>query len=101
MRHQWWCLDCRAPVGLSSSGRCEACDSDAVDVMAPGDQSLEMLAVPSPACVENKEQPLFLRLGAFLRFDKINSASSLSSLLRFTSPGLQHEGHEHDSARLN
>ena len=30
---RWWCLDCRVPVDLNRQGRCQLCDSDAVDSM--------------------------------------------------------------------
>lgn len=33
MMEQWWCADCRRPVELNIFGRCERCDSDAVDSM--------------------------------------------------------------------
>ena len=29
----WWCLDCRTRVELNRHGRCQCCDSDAVDTM--------------------------------------------------------------------
>ena len=29
----WWCLDCQRPVQLNVYGRCEWCDSNAVDSM--------------------------------------------------------------------
>jgi len=33
MNERWWCVDCRMPVALNIYGRCERCDSDAVDSM--------------------------------------------------------------------
>ncbi|MGH9702113.1 MAG: hypothetical protein ACRD4K_01965 [Candidatus Acidiferrales bacterium] len=27
----WWCADCRAAVALSRHGRCETCNSEALD----------------------------------------------------------------------
>ena len=30
---RWWCLDCRVSVDLNRQGRCQLCDSDAVDSM--------------------------------------------------------------------
>jgi hypothetical protein len=29
----WWCIDCRVRVELNRQGRCQLCDSDAVDTM--------------------------------------------------------------------
>jgi hypothetical protein len=29
----WWCIDCRVRVELNRHGRCQLCDSDAVDTM--------------------------------------------------------------------
>jgi hypothetical protein len=28
---RWWCMGCQAEVKLSKHGRCEICDSEAVD----------------------------------------------------------------------
>lgn len=28
---RWWCMGCQAEVKLSKHGRCEMCDSEAVD----------------------------------------------------------------------
>jgi hypothetical protein len=33
MTEKWFCADCRVPVDLNMYGRCEHCDSDAVDSM--------------------------------------------------------------------
>jgi hypothetical protein len=33
MTEKWFCADCRVPVELNIYGRCEHCDSDAVDSM--------------------------------------------------------------------
>src|SRR5207244_11895352 len=33
MMERWWCIDCKAAVELNVYGRCEHCDSDAVDSM--------------------------------------------------------------------
>jgi hypothetical protein len=33
MQERWFCADCRIPTGLNVFGRCEHCDSDAVDSM--------------------------------------------------------------------
>ncbi len=32
MKH-WWCMGCQAEVKLSKHGRCEVCDSEAVDML--------------------------------------------------------------------
>ncbi len=29
----WWCANCQAKVGLGKHGRCEECESEAVDLM--------------------------------------------------------------------
>ena len=33
MNERWWCVDCRIATSLNIYGRCERCDSDAVDSM--------------------------------------------------------------------
>jgi hypothetical protein len=30
---RWWCMDCRNPVELNRHGRCECCESEAVDLI--------------------------------------------------------------------
>lgn len=30
----WWCVECEQLVGLSEHGRCEICESEAVDLIA-------------------------------------------------------------------
>lgn len=32
MKH-WWCMECQAEVGLGKHGRCEVCESEAVDLL--------------------------------------------------------------------
>ena len=32
MKH-WWCMECQATVGLNKHGRCEVCESEAVDLL--------------------------------------------------------------------
>jgi hypothetical protein len=32
MKH-WWCMECKAKVGLDKHGRCEICESEAVDLL--------------------------------------------------------------------
>jgi hypothetical protein len=29
----WWCVECQAKVGLGKHGRCEKCESEAVDLL--------------------------------------------------------------------
>jgi hypothetical protein len=29
--NRWWCMDCRSAVDLDRHGRCEGCESEAVD----------------------------------------------------------------------
>jgi hypothetical protein len=31
MNNTWWCMDCRSSVELDKHGRCESCESEAVD----------------------------------------------------------------------
>jgi hypothetical protein len=31
----WWCMDCRSVVDLDRHGRCEGCESEAVDTFNP------------------------------------------------------------------
>jgi hypothetical protein len=35
----WWCMECQAKVGLGKHGRCEVCESEAVD-LAPEDNEI-------------------------------------------------------------
>ena len=30
---RWWCMQCQAKVALNKHGRCEMCESEAVDPM--------------------------------------------------------------------
>jgi hypothetical protein len=30
----WWCVECQAKVGLGKHGRCESCESEAVDLLS-------------------------------------------------------------------
>jgi hypothetical protein len=32
MKH-WWCAECQVEVGLGKHGRCDICDSEAVDLL--------------------------------------------------------------------
>jgi hypothetical protein len=32
MKH-WWCMECQQKVGLGKHGRCEFCESEAVDLL--------------------------------------------------------------------
>jgi hypothetical protein len=34
--NRWWCMDCRSAVDLDRHGRCEGCESEAVDSFNPG-----------------------------------------------------------------
>jgi Zn finger protein HypA/HybF involved in hydrogenase expression len=36
----WWCADCQAQVGLGKHGRCEKCESEAVNLL-PGHEELK------------------------------------------------------------
>ena len=102
MQQRWWCLDCRGAVELSISGRCEVCDSDAVDMMAETDARLETLPILAAAVSNDNTQPLFMRLGAFLRFENSSSASLLSSLVRPTPyPALQVKDTTNESKSVN
>jgi hypothetical protein len=82
MNEQWWCLDCRGAVELNVSGRCGVCDSDAVDMRSETDVQLEIVQPLPSAISETNGHPLFMRLGAFLRFGNSSSTSRLSSLVR-------------------
>jgi rRNA maturation endonuclease Nob1 len=37
MKH-WWCMGCQAEVKLSKHGRCEVCESEAVDSIPTRDE---------------------------------------------------------------
>jgi hypothetical protein len=82
MNEQWWCLDCRGPVELSVNGRCEVCDSDAVDMRSESDVRMETVQSLPPTISQADGHPLFMKLGAFLRFGNSSPASLLSSLVR-------------------
>jgi hypothetical protein len=55
MKH-WWCVECQAEVGLGKHGRCEVCESEAVDLLPEdGKLSHPVSATPTdsdsvPAC---------------------------------------------------
>jgi hypothetical protein len=34
----WWCVECQANVGLGKHGRCEECESEAVDLLPDNDE---------------------------------------------------------------
>jgi Zn finger protein HypA/HybF involved in hydrogenase expression len=43
---RWWCMDCKTPVTLDKHGRCDVCESEAVDlierIQAPVNRNLSM-----------------------------------------------------------
>jgi len=52
----WWCVDCRVRVELNRQGRCQLCNSDAVDTM----ERTGMYKVASPILTpvaESAERP--------------------------------------------
>ena len=76
------------------NGRCGVCDSDAVDMRSETDVQLETVHTLPTAISETNNHPLFMRLGAFLRFGNSSPASLLSSLVRPSSCQTpQPEGH--------
>jgi hypothetical protein len=34
MMKLWWCVECQAKVGLGKHGKCEMCESEAVDLLS-------------------------------------------------------------------
>ncbi len=42
---RWWCMDCKAPVGLDKHGRCDVCESEAVDLLERGRGPVKMKTV--------------------------------------------------------
>ena len=50
----WWCMECQAKVGLGKHGRCEVCESEAVDLL-PEDGELNH---PVSAAHEDSETSL-------------------------------------------
>jgi hypothetical protein len=59
MAKSWWCVDCRTPVALSRHGRCDVCDSNAVDKI---EQAMaHRIFTPAPAKAEN----VSLRVAAY------------------------------------
>ena len=34
---RWWCMGCQAQVALNKHGRCEVCESEAVDRIEPNE----------------------------------------------------------------
>jgi hypothetical protein len=55
MKH-WWCMECQAKVVLDKHGRCEICESEAVDLLfSEGELNRPVSIIPtdsdpSPAC---------------------------------------------------
>lgn len=53
---RWWCMGCQAEVKLSKHGRCEMCDSEAVDSFKVKDNVSSSVAItdtnlnPTSAC---------------------------------------------------
>jgi hypothetical protein len=43
---RWWCMDCKTPVTLDKHGRCDVCESEAVDlierIQAPVNRNLSI-----------------------------------------------------------
>jgi len=46
---RWWCMDCQAEVALNRSGRCGACDSEAVDPIGNKEMTDTAAAVEQPS----------------------------------------------------
>lgn len=53
---RWWCMGCQAEAKLSKHGRCEICDSEAVDSFKAKDNVSSSVAMtetnlnPTSAC---------------------------------------------------
>jgi Zn finger protein HypA/HybF involved in hydrogenase expression len=45
---QWWCAECQEQVELSKHGRCEICESEAVDLLYEEDE-LNLSVAITPA----------------------------------------------------
>jgi len=54
----WWCVECQAEVELSRHGRCEICESEAVDLL-PSDLEATLSVSTVPA--DLKSSPTSLR----------------------------------------
>ena len=54
MKH-WWCMGCQAEVKLSKHGRCEVCDSEAVDLLPSEADSTPMVGTRSCAEISDYE----------------------------------------------
>lgn len=52
----WWCFDCERMVNLDRHGRCEFCQSDAVDIAVPMRAKEPMLKTPTVAELERLYQ---------------------------------------------
>jgi hypothetical protein len=64
---RWWCIDCRAPVDLNSHGRCECCDSEAVDTMERNYMQASAATMVLATSSESS-QPLTVQLAPVLLF---------------------------------
>lgn len=79
LMERFWCIDCRAPVDLNRHGRCECCDSEAVDTM----ERNYMQASAAPivlATSSESSQPLTVQLAPVLLFGT-NAPSRATRLL--------------------
>ena len=53
---RWWCMGCQAQVALNKHGRCEVCESEAVDLIEPKNELIGSVstkakeAETAPAC---------------------------------------------------
>jgi len=56
MKH-WWCMECQKEVGLGKHGRCEICESEAVDLL-PEDSEL----TSSVSTAETDSEPVSVRV---------------------------------------
>jgi hypothetical protein len=54
MMRRWFCMDCRTKVGLDKHGRCEHCDSEAVDLVETPSELTDSVSAPQDA------PPIFL-----------------------------------------
>ena len=51
--NRWWCMDCRSAVDLDRHGRCEGCESEAVDSFNPDNAQVTSVSVSRQAATNS------------------------------------------------
>ena len=72
----WWCLDCRVRVELNQQGRCQLCDSEAVDTMERTGMHKSASSILTP--VAESAERLTVHVESTLWWESENEAPSLA-----------------------